>query len=121
MDRSTRRALAKYSPVYLVVDKNNTIVRFSGAEVGRYLEPSPGAANLSLFGNLRRTLRPIVRDALRAAQDAKEPVLNEGVTITIDKTIHQLTVIVADDGAGRARGAPASADERRRSPTRPRP
>jgi two-component system CheB/CheR fusion protein len=94
MDRSTRRALAKYSPVYLVVDKNNTIVRFSGGEVSRYLEPSPGAANLSLFGNLRRTLRPMVRDALRAAQDANGPIVNDDVWITIDKRRHSVTVIV---------------------------
>ena len=94
IERSTRRALAKYSPVYLVVDKNNTIVRFSGGEASRYLEPSPGAANLSLFGNLRRTLRPMVRDALRAARDANGPIVNDDVWITIDKRSHSVTVIV---------------------------
>ena len=94
IDRSARRALAKYSPVYLVVDRHNNIVRFSGGELGRYLEPSPGAANLSLFGNLRRTLRPIVRSALRAAQDTKEPIVNADVLITIENRKHSLSVIV---------------------------
>jgi two-component system, chemotaxis family, CheB/CheR fusion protein len=93
IDRSARRALAKYSPIYLVVDRHDNIVRFSGGEIGRYLEPSPGAANLSLFGNLRRTLRPIVRTALRAAQDTKEPIVNDDVMITIDERSHLLTVI----------------------------
>ena len=58
IDRSARRALAKYSPVYLVVDRHNNIVRFSGGELGRYLEPSPGAANLSLFGNSTKDASP---------------------------------------------------------------
>jgi two-component system, chemotaxis family, CheB/CheR fusion protein len=94
IDRSARQALAKYSPVYLVVDRHHNIVRFSGGEIGRYLEPSPGAANLSLFGNLRRTLRPIVRTALRTTQDTKGPIVNEDVMITIDKRRHLLSIIV---------------------------
>jgi two-component system, chemotaxis family, CheB/CheR fusion protein len=104
MDRSARRALEKYSPVYLVVDGHDTIVRFSGGEVGRYLQPSPGAANLSLFSNLRQTLRPIVRAALRAAQNAKEPVVNNDVVVTIDKRRHLLTVIVEPIHHGQEEG-----------------
>ena len=51
IDRSARRALAKYSPVYVVIDGQENILRFSGGEVGRYLEPSAGAASFNLFRN----------------------------------------------------------------------
>jgi two-component system, chemotaxis family, CheB/CheR fusion protein len=57
IDRSVRRALEKYSPAYLVVDQHHQILRFSGGEAGRYLEPSSGAATLDLFGMLRSTGR----------------------------------------------------------------
>lgn len=122
LDRNVRRALAKYSPVYLVIDKHHTILRFSGGEAGRYLEPSAGAASLNLFGNLRRTLRPIVRAAVLTALDTNEPVIHGDVVIEIEGKIHALTVIVepisdgAEDGVcvvafreeGLSTGGPAS-------------
>jgi two-component system CheB/CheR fusion protein len=94
IDRNARRALAKYSPVYLVIDKHRKILRFSGGEAGRYLEPSAGAASLNLFGNLRRSLHPIVRAAAQTALDSREPVVHRNVVIEIDGKIHALTVIV---------------------------
>jgi CheB methylesterase len=44
IDRNVRQALAKYSPVYLGIDRHHNILRFSGGEAGRYLEPSAGAS-----------------------------------------------------------------------------
>jgi two-component system CheB/CheR fusion protein len=86
--------LAKYSPVYLVIDGDHNILRFSGGEAGRYLEPSAGAASLNLFGNLRRSLRSIVRSAVRTALDTKEPVVHGDIVIEIEGKSHPLTVIV---------------------------
>ena len=94
IDRSARRTLAKYSPVYLVIDRHHNILRFSGGEAGRYLEPSAGVASLNLFGNLRRTLRAIVRSAVQTAVDTKEPVVHGDIAIEIEGKIHNLTVIV---------------------------
>ena len=51
----------------MIIDRHHHIVRFSGGEAGRYLEPSAGAANLELLNNLRKSLRPIVRTALQNA------------------------------------------------------
>ena len=65
IDRSARRALEKYSPAYVVIDRHENICAISGGEVGRYLGPSPGSASLNLFSNLRKTLRPVVRAALQ--------------------------------------------------------
>jgi len=94
IDRNVRRAMAKYSPVYLVIDRHHNILRFSGGEAGRYLEPSAGAASLNLFSNLRRTLRPIVRAAMQTALDTNEPVIHGDVVIDIEEKIHTLRVIV---------------------------
>jgi two-component system CheB/CheR fusion protein len=40
IDRSARRVIEPYSPVYFVIDRKHDIVRFSGADAGQYLEPS---------------------------------------------------------------------------------
>ncbi len=57
VDRAVRAALAKHSPSFIVVDRQSNIVRYSGGEVGRYLEPSAGVASLGIHSNLRKTLR----------------------------------------------------------------
>jgi two-component system, chemotaxis family, CheB/CheR fusion protein len=93
VERSARRALEKYSPVYFVVDRHHSILRFSGGEAGRYLEPSAGAASLELFNNLRKGLRPIVRNALQKALSTQEPVSHD-VELNADGEAHLLTVIV---------------------------
>jgi two-component system CheB/CheR fusion protein len=67
IDKSVRRLMAKHSPAYFVVDRHYNIVRFSGGETGRYLEPSEGNASLDLFANLARNLRTRVRHAVESA------------------------------------------------------
>ena len=104
IDRSARRALAKYSPVYLVIDRHHNILRFSGGEAGRYLEPSAGAASLNLISNLRRSLRPIVRTAVQTALDTKAPVIHGDLVIEIEGKNQALTVIVEPISAGTEEG-----------------
>jgi two-component system CheB/CheR fusion protein len=89
-DRSVRRALEKYSPAYLVVDQHHQILRFSGGEAGRYLEPSSGAASLDLFGILRKALRA----AVEMAGSTSKPVVREDVSIKIEGKDRLVTVIV---------------------------
>lgn len=94
MGRSAKRIADKYSPVYLVVNKDNEIVRFSGGEAGRYLEPSTGTASFKLFDILRKSLRPVVRSALQTALARKEPVVRDDVPLRIDDQLQRVTVIV---------------------------
>jgi two-component system, chemotaxis family, CheB/CheR fusion protein len=94
MGRSAKRIADKYSPVYLVVNKSNEIVRFSGGEAGRYLEPSAGTASFKLFDILRKSLRPVVRSALQTALARKEPVVHDDVPLRIDDQLQLVTVIV---------------------------
>ena len=94
IDSSARRALAKYSPAYVVVDQFESIVRYSGGEVGRYLEPSPGAANLNLFKNLRKALRPVIRTALQAVLKSGHAAVHDGVKMKIEDKTRTVSVIV---------------------------
>ena len=101
IDKSARRALAKYSPIYVVIDRHENILRFSGGEVGRYLEPSAGAASLNLFRNLRKTLHPAVRAALQTMFATHGPVVHDNVAIRIDGRSCPVTVIVEPISGGR--------------------
>ena len=92
--RSAKRIADKYSPVYLVVDKGNNIVRFSGGETGQYLEPSAGAASFKLFDILRKSLRPVVRSALQTALARKEPIVHDDLPLRIDGQLQSVTVVV---------------------------
>ncbi|MGX5832319.1 chemotaxis protein CheB [Mesorhizobium sp. 43Arga] len=94
VDRAVRASLAKHSPVFLVVDRHSNIVRYSGGEVSRYLEPSAGAASLSLLSNLRRDLRVAVRTALKSAIKTGEGVVDDNLATLTDGQQQLLSVIV---------------------------
>jgi two-component system CheB/CheR fusion protein len=94
LGRSAKRIADKYSPVYLVIDERNEIVRFSGGEAGQYLEPSPGTPSFKLLDILRKPLRAIVRSALQKARASKEPVTQEDVTLRTNGLVQAITVIV---------------------------
>ena len=94
IDRIARRLLSKYSPVYMVVDRQHHIMHFSGGEMGRYLEPMPGAPSSSLFDNLRRSLRSVVRAALDAAAETRLPIVHEDIVIEFEGVARKLSVIV---------------------------
>jgi len=99
IDRSVRRVMEHYAPAYFVIDGNNEILRFSGAETGPYLEPSAGAASFGLFSIVQKSLRPAVRAAVRKALAEKHTVVNENLTIRIDGKARALTLIVEPIGS----------------------
>lgn len=96
--------MAKHSPVFLVVDRQSTILRYSGGEVSKYLEPSAGAASLSLLSNLRKSLRLVVRAALQSVAKTGEGVIVENVSILMEGQQRLLTVIVEPVQEGSAEG-----------------
>ena len=77
-----------------MIDKNNDILRFSGGEAGRYLEPSSGVASLNLFSILRKALRPVVRAVLQNALSTKAPATRDDVPVRVDNQSRAVTVIV---------------------------
>ncbi|WP_040771744.1 chemotaxis protein CheB, partial [Rhodopseudomonas sp. B29] len=80
IEKSARRVMAKHSPAYFVIDRHHNIVRFSGGETGRYLEPSEGNASLDLFANLSRSLRTQVRRAVESAFASGRAVEEEALS-----------------------------------------
>jgi two-component system CheB/CheR fusion protein len=94
IDTEVRRVMEKYSPAYVVVDRQHDILRFSGGDVGRYLEPSPGTASLNLFSIVRKALRPAVRAAMQQAQKTVETITTENTTIKIEGTSRSVRLIV---------------------------
>jgi two-component system CheB/CheR fusion protein len=106
LDRTARRALERYAPAYVVIDRACDIIRFSGGVVGRYLEPSPGAANLGLFGILRRPLRRPVRAAVHRAITMRETVVHEGLVLGFEPHPRLVTLLaqpISDGRTGRDR------------------
>jgi two-component system CheB/CheR fusion protein len=102
IDYGIRRVMEKHSPAYVVIDRNYEILRFSGGDIARYLEPSPGAANLNLFRMVRKALRPALRAAVQKAEAGQEPVTIEKMAIKIDGKSRSVTLSVeplAEGGA----------------------
>ena len=94
VDRAVRQALAKHSPAFLVVDRHCNIVRYSGGEVARYLEPAPGVASLSLGSNLRKSLRLAVRTAVQSVVKSGQGLIVENVPAVIEGLDCLVNVIV---------------------------
>jgi two-component system, chemotaxis family, CheB/CheR fusion protein len=83
VDHRARHALEKYSPVYLVINRQHEVLRFSG-RTGHYIEHSPGAASLNLFNILRKDLLPTVRAAVQTAFASRQPVVHEDLVVAIN-------------------------------------
>ena len=94
IDRSVRLSLARHSPAFVVVDHDCNILRYSGAEVARYLEPAPGVASLALLSNLRKGLRVAVRTALQSAMKSNEGVIIDDVVVVVEGRPRVLSVII---------------------------
>ena len=95
VERNVRAALAKYSPAFLVVDRQSTIVRYSGGEVVRYLEPVAGPASLSLMSNLRKNLRSVVRGALQSVMKTGDGAIIDNVSMIMEGQ-HRLVCIIIE-------------------------
>jgi two-component system CheB/CheR fusion protein len=83
VDQRVRHALQKYSPAYVVIDRQHQVLRFSG-RTGHFIEHSPGEASLDLFKILRKDLLPTVRAAVQKAFASRQPVIHEDLVIAIN-------------------------------------
>jgi len=83
VDQRVRHALQKYSPAYVVIDRQHQVLRFS-ERTGHFIEHSPGVASLDLFNILRKDLLPAVRAAVQKAVASRQPVIHEDLVIAIN-------------------------------------
>jgi two-component system CheB/CheR fusion protein len=93
IDRRATRAMARYAPAFLVVNRQHEILRFSG-ETGKFLQPASGVASLHLFTLLHTDLRAAVRAALKEAAATGERVLYERVSIEVGDRPEMMNLIV---------------------------
>jgi two-component system CheB/CheR fusion protein len=94
IEKSARGVLERHSPAYLVINRSHEIVRFSGGQTGRYLEPSAGTATFGLFAMLKKSLRPAVRAAVDKAFATGESAEPETVRIKAEGHERLVSVIV---------------------------
>lgn len=104
IDRGARRLMEKHYPPHVVIDRADRILRFSGGDIGKYLEPSPGAPSFDLFDLLLKSLRSPVRAALLAvrAGGGGGTARQENVTVMVEGRARLVTLIAEPltDGEG---------------------
>lgn len=93
VDQRARHALEKYSPAYLVVNRQLEVLRFSG-RTGHFVEHARGAASLSLLKIVRKDLLPTVRAAVQEAIGTRVPVVREDIVVAANGHSRMLTLIV---------------------------
>lgn len=93
IDQRAGRAMARYAPAFLVVDRQHEVIRFSG-DTGKFLQPTAGVASLSLFTLLHADLRAPVRAALKEATATGERVLHEKVCVGVGDRQETMNLIV---------------------------
>ena len=98
IEQRARQTLEKYSPVFLVVNRQHDVLRFSG-RTGNYIEHAPGAASLNLFDILRKDLASTVRGAVQEVMATQQPVLREDVVVGVDgggKLVNLIVALISD-------------------------
>ena len=103
IDRRAARAVARYAPAFLVVDRQHDILRFSG-QTARFLQPATGIASLNLFALLHTDLRVAARAALKEAAATGERVIYETLRIEAEDNIETLNLIIEPLSAARDGG-----------------
>ncbi len=93
IERRAARAMHRYVPAYMVVDRHDDVLRFSG-QTAKYIEPATGAASLNLFALLHADLRAAARAALNQAAETGERVLHGGAVMGIGEVNETVNIIV---------------------------
>jgi two-component system CheB/CheR fusion protein len=94
-----RRAQRIAEPAYVITDESFHILHFSG-RIGRYIEPTAGAATLDLLSLVHRDLRLELRTALSRAREANETAHAEQVSLGVNgpSALVDITVEPIQDG-----------------------
>lgn len=79
-NKRAERIAERYAPAYIVVDRQNDVLHFSG-RTGRFLEPASGSANLNLLNLIHRDLRLDLRASLLKAAADRSSVKTEKIVM----------------------------------------
>ncbi|WP_298089232.1 CheR family methyltransferase [uncultured Sphingomonas sp.] len=97
VSRKAEALAERYAPAYVVVDHQFDVLHFAG-RTGRYLEPSTGAATLSLLSLIHRDLRLDLRSALSRAASENRRIELPRLTVHHDDRAHAVNLIVEPVG-----------------------
>ncbi|GAC1392024.1 MAG: hypothetical protein NVSMB38_14180 [Ktedonobacteraceae bacterium] len=93
LQKETDRLLARFAPASVVIDAEMEILHFRG-DTNPYLRPAPGRASLNLFKMARAGLDLDLRTALSNARKSGQPVKKEGVQVSDQGVIREITLDV---------------------------
>ena len=99
-DISMRTLLEHYSPVGALVNEHGDILYLLG-RTGRYLEPTPGEANMNIFRMAREGLRGDLTIALHRSVSRRIPTHHSGLRVKNEgsfSTVNLTVVPVAENG-----------------------
>ena len=88
-----RLLLARYAPASVVIDAEMEILHVRG-HTSPYLEAAPGKASLNLFKMAREGLGIALRTALHTAKKSGDPVKKEGIQLSFNGQIREVSVEV---------------------------
>src|SRR5699024_9190160 len=94
LEQKIRRAMAPYSPAYMVIDRQHTVQHFSGGSAGAYLEPSDGAASFNLFTLLKKALRSAAREIISRAMANDQTVTRDDLALHVNGQRRMIQLIV---------------------------
>jgi two-component system CheB/CheR fusion protein len=93
LQQEVERLLARFAPASVVIDAQMDILHFRG-DTSPYLRPAPGRASLNLFKMARGGLDLELRTALSQARKSASPVKKEGVQVSDQGVIRDITIEV---------------------------
>jgi two-component system CheB/CheR fusion protein len=85
--------LSEYAPAGVVINDDLEVLQFRG-KTGAYLEPAPGSASLALLKMARPGLLFDLRTSIDKAKKENVPVTREGVQITSEDQVRNITLKV---------------------------
>ena len=97
LTRQAELIAERHAPAYAVVDDNFDVLHFSG-RVGRYIEPTGGAASLNLLNLVHPDLRLDLRGALAKAADEHQTVQIDGLSMGTDGKRQMVDIVVEPMG-----------------------
>ncbi len=89
-----RALLERFVPPAVIVNENGDILYIHG-KTGKYLEPSPGRANLNIHAMVREGLSYPLIAALRSARQEKKEAVTEPVSVKTNGDYQKIRLTVA--------------------------
>jgi two-component system CheB/CheR fusion protein len=89
-----RALLDRFAPPAVIVNENGDIL-YIHSKTGKYLEPSPGRANLNIHAMVREGLSYPLIAALRSARQEKKGIVTEPVSVKTNGDVQEIRLTVA--------------------------